>query len=147
MIRANQEDKNIIVDILAMAFDDNLNVNYVIAQDHKRTLRIKKLMEYSFYTCNRFGSALLSDNKKGCALIVYPEKKKMGLRYMLSSLHLILNCFGIFNLGKVLSRELAKKNTSPSPDELPVVHRRTACQPECGYRIKQQDIITPVNHC
>ena len=114
MIHAHHTDKNTIVNILAEAFDDNLSINYVIAQDRKRKVRIKKLMEFSFDTCLRFGKALLSDDKKGCALIVYPEKRKLTLHYISSTLTLIFHCIGIFNIKKVMSREAAVKALHPA---------------------------------
>jgi hypothetical protein len=113
MIHAQYTDKNTIVKILAEAFDNNLSVNYVVAQDKKRKVRVKRLMEFSFDICIRFGTALLSDNKKGCALIVHPEKKKIDFRFIRSTFLLIFNCTGFFNIKKNLSRESAIKARHP----------------------------------
>ena len=70
MIRAEYTDKNLIVDILTKSFNDNQSVNYVIKQDNGRIDRIKNLMKYSFDMCYSFGDVFLSDDKKGCALIL-----------------------------------------------------------------------------
>ena len=114
MHQALYTDKNTVVNILSEAFEGNLSVNFVIAQDRKRKLRIKKLMEYAFDICIRFGNALLSDDKKGCALIVHPEKRNVNLRYILSTLLFIFNCTGIFNVIKVIRRESAIKALHPA---------------------------------
>ena|ERR1035437_9531458 len=80
MIRAEYNDKNRVVDILTTSFDDNKSVNYIIKHDKKRVKRIKKLMEYSFDMCYFFGDVFLTDDKKGCALILLPDKKKTNLK-------------------------------------------------------------------
>jgi ribosomal protein S18 acetylase RimI-like enzyme len=113
MILAEQKDKNIIANILSESFNENLSVNYIIRQDHKRKLRIKRLMEYSFDISVRFGMAVLSDDRNGCALIVYPEKNKITFRYFLATCSLILFSIGIFNLRNILSREAAVRSVHP----------------------------------
>lgn len=76
MTRANYSDKSHVADILTQSFEDNKSVNYIILQDSKRTQRIKALMNYSFDVCFSFGQVLLSEDKTGCALILFPEKKR-----------------------------------------------------------------------
>ena len=76
MIRAKSTDKELIVNILSKSFDDNKSVNYIVKQDSRRAERMKKLMEYSFDICHLFGDVFLTDDKKGCALIVMPDNKK-----------------------------------------------------------------------
>lgn len=113
MIRAEYKDKNRIVDILTNSFDDNGSVNYIIKQDKKRTQRIKKLMEYSFDVCFLFGKVFLSDNKKGCALIVLPEKKKTTFKSVLLDLKLIFSSVGLSNVKKTMDRETKIKRLQP----------------------------------
>jgi len=76
MKKADYQDKNLVVDILTKSFDTNQSVNYIVKQDKKRIKRVCALMDYSFEVCNLFGNVFLSDNKKACALILYPDKKK-----------------------------------------------------------------------
>ncbi len=76
MIRANYKDKDIVINILARSFNDNKSANYIVKQDGEREQRLKKVMEYSFNVCFSFGEVFLSDDKKGCALILLPEKKR-----------------------------------------------------------------------
>lgn len=105
MIRADYKDKNLVVNILAHSFVDNKSVNYIIKQDKKRAQRLKNLMGYSFDVCHLFGDVFLSDNKKGCALILLPEKKKTNLKSILLDIELIVSCVGLFNIKKALDRE------------------------------------------
>ncbi len=89
MIRANYNDKERIVDILTGSFQENKSVNYIIKQDGKRVNRIRNLMTYSFEVCYKFGDVFLSDDRKGCALIVLPDKKKTTLRSLLLDVRLV----------------------------------------------------------
>jgi hypothetical protein len=76
MNEGNFADKIRVVDILTRSFIDNLSVNYIISQDRSRIKRIRALMDYSYEICSSFGKVLLSDDKRACALILYPHQKK-----------------------------------------------------------------------
>jgi ribosomal protein S18 acetylase RimI-like enzyme len=113
MTRADYNDKSRVVDILTQSFEENKSVNYVIKQDNKRTERLKNLMEYSFEICYLFGDVLFSDDKKACALIVYPDKKKVSLKSVWLDVKLALSTIGISNLGKAMKREAIIKKGHP----------------------------------
>jgi len=113
MIHADYNDKESIVKMLAYSFDDNKSVNYIIPQDEKRNERIKRLMEYSFEVCYSFGKVFMSDDKKACALIVLPDKKKTTLQSVFLDLKLILFCTGLANVKKAMSRESKIKKLQP----------------------------------
>ncbi len=113
MIRAEYKDKERIVDILANSFDDNKSVNYIVKQDKKRSERMKKLMEYSFDVCYLFGNIFLSEDKKGCALIVMPDKKKTTLKSILLDTKLALSVIGLSNIKKAMNRESKINNLHP----------------------------------
>lgn len=113
MVQARLEDKEIVIDILVNSFRDNKSVNYIIKQDKKRLFRIRKLMEYSFDVCLLFGSILLSDDKKGCALLLFPQRKKTSLKSILLDARLVYYCCGIRNVGKALKRESKIKAFHP----------------------------------
>ncbi|MBB6498761.1 GNAT family N-acetyltransferase [Pedobacter cryoconitis] len=113
MRKATREDKSLIVDMLSKCFDDNQSVNYIVKQDHKRKQRIISLMHYSFEICHLFGDVFISDDKKACALILYPEQKKITLKAAVLDLMLLLNCIGINNAGKAMSREGKIKGQYP----------------------------------
>jgi GNAT superfamily N-acetyltransferase len=70
-------------------------------------------MEYSFEICYLFGEVFLSDDGKGCALIVLPEKKKNNLRSILLDLKLIFTCLGLANVQKAMVRESGIKKLHP----------------------------------
>lgn len=105
MKKAVYNDKNLVVDILTKSFDANQSVNYIIKQDKKRAARIRSLMDYSFEVCYLFGDVFLSDDKKGCALVTYPDKKKTTPKSILLDVKLILSAVGLRNINKTLVRE------------------------------------------
>jgi hypothetical protein len=113
MIRAEYNDRSRVVDILTTSFDDNKSVNYIIKQDNKRVNRIKKLIEYSFDMCYYFGDVFLTDDKKGCALILLPDKKKTNLKSILLDVNLIFSSMGLSNLKKAMDRESKIKKLQP----------------------------------
>lgn len=105
MIKAAYSDRSNIVDILVNSFDDNKSVNYIIAQGRKRMQRIRRLMEYSFDVCYSSGKIFLSEDKKGCALVMLPDMKKTSFRSIWLDLKLMVTCIGLSNIKKALSRE------------------------------------------
>lgn len=113
MKKAGHKDKHLIVDILTKSFENNQSVNYIVKQDEKRLERIKALMDYSFEVCYAFGDVLLSDDKKACALVLYPDKKKTTVKSILLDVKLILSCVGIENIKKTLAREALIKKIQP----------------------------------
>lgn len=113
MRQANCKEKNLIIDILTQSFESNKSVNYIIPQDNKRINRIRALMDYSFEVCSLFGEVLISDDKKACALIVYPDKKKTTLKTIVLDIKLIIQCVGLKNIKKTLSREALIQKIQP----------------------------------
>ena len=76
MKRAQHIDRATIVDILVNSFRDNKSVNYIIQQDSKKELRLRRLMEYSHDVCKLYGDVFITEDKASCALIVKPDKKR-----------------------------------------------------------------------
>ncbi len=107
MIKASHNDRNYIVDILRHSFDSNQSVNYILRQDSKRTARLQKLMEYSFDYCQLFGDVFITEDKKGCALVLKPDQKKNSLKSILLDAKLALNVVGVGDIKKVIAREAA----------------------------------------
>lgn len=105
MIPSTYENKQLVIDILTSSFGENESVNYIVKQDSKRISRIRELMEYSFEVCYHFGKVYLSDDKKACALVLFPDQKRTTLRSIWLDIRLILKCVGVFNVGKALQRE------------------------------------------
>lgn len=113
MKRAENIDRNIIVDILVKSFGDNKSVNYIIKQDAKRDERLRRLMEYSHDVCKLFGDVFITDDKSGCALIIKPDKKRTSLKSVLLDARFAITCLGISNLKKAMSREATIKAQHP----------------------------------
>jgi GNAT superfamily N-acetyltransferase len=113
MKNADYKDKNLVIDILTKSFDTNQSVNYIAKQDGKRVKRISALMDYSFEVCYMFGDVFLSDDRKACALILYPDKKKTTLKSILLDIKLIFSCIGVENIKKALARESKIKQLQP----------------------------------
>ena len=114
MIKAEYKDKEKIVDILAASFEENRSVNYIVKQDRKRAARIRKLMAYSFEICYLFGEVFITEDKKACALVLYPGKKKTTLKSIVLDIQLIFSCIGIENITKALEREKKIKKLQPT---------------------------------
>ena len=113
MVRAEYKDKELAVKILVNSFDENQSINYVVKQDSKRTQRIKQLMEYSFDICYLFGEILLSNDKKGCALILLPDKKKTTLKSAWLDVKFAITTLGLSDIKKAMNREAIIKKNHP----------------------------------
>src|SRR3546814_8873097 len=70
-------------------------------------------MDYSFEVCYLFGDVFVSDYNYGCALVLYPDKKKTTLKSILLDIKLILSCVGIENIKKTLASESMIKKIQP----------------------------------
>lgn len=70
-------------------------------------------MEYSFEMCLMSGAVYLSDDKNGCALIIYPEQKKTNFKSVLLDLLLIFKTTGFANIKKAAKREATIKRHHP----------------------------------
>lgn len=109
MIDALPKDRDRIVNILARAFEENLSVNDLVVQDKKRAMRIRKLMEYAVDECTDFGRVVISGDRTACALVLFPDKKKLTFRSLLRDLCLVFRVMGIFNISKVMKKESVVK--------------------------------------
>lgn len=113
MIKASRNHKSRVIEILTKSFEDNQSVNYIVKQDSKRSERIKALMDYSFEVCFMFGEVYLSDDQKGCALVLYPDQKSLSIKSALMDVQLLLNAIGLTRVGKAMSRESSIKSNYP----------------------------------
>jgi len=105
MIKASYSDKNFITDIVVDSFYANSSVNYIIKQDEIKIKRIKNLMNYSFDLCFNYGAIYYSEDRKGCALIMFPDKRKNSLKSFLLDLKFIVSTLDILHLRKAMTRE------------------------------------------
>ena len=82
MIKAGKQDRDHVVEILHSAFEpitEDNSINFIAKQDHKRSERIKILMEFLVDDCLDFGEVLLSDKRNACILVKYPHTAKTTL--------------------------------------------------------------------
>jgi ribosomal protein S18 acetylase RimI-like enzyme len=113
MTKALYTDKNLVVDILRQSFADNKSINYIIEQDSKKGFRLKHLLAYSFEICYRYGEILLSNDRKACALVIFPDKKRTTLHSIAADIKLISTSMGLGNVKKAMQREAAIKSIHP----------------------------------
>ncbi len=104
MITAQPEDKETVINILTAAFLDNKSVNYLIRQDGYKLFRIRALMDYSFEACRQHGKVLLSDDRKACALLIYPELQRTSVWSIWLDLKLVFNGIGFYNALRAMKR-------------------------------------------
>lgn len=103
MKEANQHQKQLVLEILMQSFVENQSVNYIIQKGSEK--RLAHLMSYSYDICERFGKVYLSDDEKACALILFPDQKKLSFWSVLQDVKLILFAIGLTNIRKALKRE------------------------------------------
>lgn len=116
---AGREDKDLILDILTSAFAENASINYLIPDGGDRIGRIRHLVSYSFELCLLFGKAFVSDNGKGCALIVFPDRKRTTIRTLYLEAKLIGKAIGVGNIIRALRREILLARHQP---DHPIYH-------------------------
>ena len=114
MITATKKDKQIIINILMLAFEQNASVNYIVGTGIDRLARITYLMDYAFEICYRFGKALISEDRNACALVLFPDQKKFNLTTVWLDLLLTAKVVGFGGINKVLKREKMIKCQHPA---------------------------------
>lgn len=114
MNKASSADKELIIDILFKSFRENKSIHFLLGKNATRPVVIRKLMAYSVDYCTLFGEVYLSEDRKACALLLFPEKKKTTIHSILLDLRLAFSVIGISNLKKTLDREVRLKKIHPS---------------------------------
>ena len=117
MVKAKISDKKTVIDILYTSFLDNKSVNFIVKQDKHRSKRLRYLMEYSFDKCFLTGEVYLSDDRNGCLLITYPNRrKKFQWNSLILDLKLVYRTITVSGLKKSLKREALIKKNYPDSD-------------------------------
>lgn len=70
-------------------------------------------MEYSFYLCYLYGEIYVTNDSKGCALIMFPDKEKTTLKTIWLGIKFIISGMELVNIGKALKREKSIKTIHP----------------------------------
>ena len=116
MIKAVVLDKPLIIDLLTRSFQKNKSVNYIVKYSRDPKKGIYALMDYSFELCFRYGEVWISDNRKACALILFPHLRRTTLRSVLLDIGLIVKAIGLRGLPGALKREAKIKAIQPKTD-------------------------------
>jgi GNAT superfamily N-acetyltransferase len=116
MIKGSNADKDLVIDLLTQSFDANQSINYIVRQDESRKAHIRALMDYSFEICYLFGEIWLSDDKKACALLLYPQEKRTTFKTVWLDIKLIFKAIGLGGIRKTLNRESKIKKNQPRED-------------------------------
>lgn len=114
MIAAKFSDKERIAKLLTNAFDTNKSINFVVKQNERRVQRIEQLMKYSFDNCWHSGEIYMTDDQTGVVLLLFPERKRISFRSVISDISLVINTIGINRVKTVLKREKKIKQSYPS---------------------------------
>lgn len=116
MIKAKTTDKKWITELLVSSFYDNPSVSYIISGTGRRPERLAALMDYSFELCMRFGEVWFSDDRKACALLLFPHSKRMSLSSVFLDLKFIFCAVSLAGLGRVLRHERQVNGKQPKMD-------------------------------
>lgn len=116
MVKATNQDKGLVIDILTESFEYNESVKYIIKQDHRKLERIHALMDYSYEICSMFGNVWLSNDRSACALVLYPHLKETTFRSVCLDLKMILNAIGLAGIIKAMNRENLIKAKQPKAE-------------------------------
>ncbi len=111
---ADHQDKDRIIEILTLAFEQNLSVGYICGKSSNKMQRIAHLMEYAYKMCSTFGKVYISDDRNACALVLFPDKKRFTFASLWWDLLLVFKVVGVFNIGKILKRERQIKRHHPN---------------------------------
>ncbi|WPU95626.1 GNAT family N-acetyltransferase [Mucilaginibacter sabulilitoris] len=117
MITATIKDKPMAIDILTRSFVGNKSVNYIIKNKNNKE-QVKALMAYSFDICMRFGKVYFSDNRQGCALLLFPKGKRNSLYTLWLDIKLIVKAVGLTRIGIPLKRESTIKKLQLKEEHL-----------------------------
>ena len=113
MIQASYHHREKVIRILADSFSANQSVTYVIRQDARQRQRLAGLIAYSFDLCLTFGQGWLSDDGSGCALVLFPDRKRTTWQTLWWEATLVSTVFGVANVPRVLRRENAIRGAHP----------------------------------
>jgi ribosomal protein S18 acetylase RimI-like enzyme len=105
MIKATKADKKLAIGILADSFRENKSAQYIIQKSKDKERALRELMDYSFEMCRCFGDVFISQDRKGCALVLYPERKKTTPYAIWLDIKLAVKCIGLSSIKNVLGRE------------------------------------------
>lgn len=102
---AKQADKELVVELIARAYQVNPSVLWIVKQDHKIQRRIRHLANYLFDYGMYNKGLFLTDNNQGLCLIYDLEKVKTGYKALLSEIRLAFFGVTLPRIPNVLKRQ------------------------------------------
>lgn len=113
MLTATRKDSAEISAILIQSFNDNKSLNYLIPKDFDRIKKQQCLIQYSILSCLEFGKVYLSKDKQACALILFPDCKRLTLAALWRNLKLVFT-LGVSAAIVGMKRERLVKSRHPN---------------------------------
>ncbi|WP_272151646.1 GNAT family N-acetyltransferase [Tenacibaculum aiptasiae] len=123
MKKATLKDTKLITDILTESFKENKSIINVTRKGKNQLSRINKLMKFFFLNAYYNGDVFLSDDKKGCLLMLTSKKEnkkplRVKLLFLYWNINLFFNVLGVRNVKNVLQREKAINKNHPKENFL-----------------------------
>lgn len=119
MKRATRANRALVASILTRSFAENRSVLSAVRRHGDAEKNIRGLMEYAFDLCIRYGEVLLSDDEKGCAMVLYPDRKPHNLYTRWLDVRLVWRSIGWRNLSNVKARRQLVQSVRP---EVPMAY-------------------------
>lgn len=113
MKRVTREQKAIVTNIICESFDQDPGMNYLVAQDSTRQIKIRNLVDHCFEVAFRSGEIYLSDDHKGAAMLTYPDSPLKFLETVKLDIKAVWGALGIINAFKALRRDALLKAKRP----------------------------------
>lgn len=113
MEKGHKTDKERIIEILSLAFEQNQSVGYICGEGTNRMRRVSQLMEYAYKICSAFGKVVISADRNACAMVLFPDQKRFTLSSLWWDVLLLFKVIRIQNIVNVLKRERQIKNQHP----------------------------------
>jgi ribosomal protein S18 acetylase RimI-like enzyme len=89
MVTASTEDMAEISSILLSSFEDNKSITYLVPEGPGKKHSFHCLIQYSISTCLEFGKVVLSDDRRACALVLFPDRKRFTFSALSQDLKLV----------------------------------------------------------
>jgi len=108
LIKATQEHRELVIDILVSAFkdlDEDNTINFLVGNGKRRISKMRNLMGHIFDNSMISGEVYISDNKTSCLLISFSEKEKVSLKTIMLDIKIFFNCIGFKKIFRVIRRQ------------------------------------------
>lgn len=112
MVTASQKDMAEISSILMSSFEDNKSMTYLVPKGSCRVKRFSRFIGYSMTSCLDFGKVVFSDDRKACALVLFPDLNRFTFSELWRDLGLV-RVIGISSALRAMKRGKLVKDRHP----------------------------------